>query len=237
MKKRSPSRGTAAAAALASIYARPVHPRPVDRWSPIFGPAIFYLFGTSLLFCSVNAATARAQNILNAPVAPPPMRLVSPVEREQLSRETDSKKRLRAALELAETRLRQAEELTTLGRNQAATDELASYQSIVEDALAALRARGPAGKSRDLYKRLELTIRPHAVRLEAIRRATPSEYAVHVKSVFEFTRDARTEALNSFYGETVLRNQAPADGNNASADGGRTPAEPKSAAREESNRP
>jgi hypothetical protein len=38
-----------------------------------------------------------------------------------------------------------------------------------------------------------------------IRRNTPSEYAVWIKEIEDFARNGRTEALNSFYGNTVLR--------------------------------
>jgi len=38
-----------------------------------------------------------------------------------------------------------------------------------------------------------------------MRRVTPLEFAVWIKQVEEFARDARTEALNTFYGHTVVR--------------------------------
>ena len=36
-------------------------------------------------------------------------------------------------------------------------------------------------------------------------RATPAEYAVNVKAIGDHTRKARTDALNAFYGDTVVR--------------------------------
>ncbi|HVF49604.1 MAG TPA: hypothetical protein VNA19_05935, partial [Pyrinomonadaceae bacterium] len=59
-------------------------------------------------------------------------------------------------------------------------------------------------KIRDLFKRLEMALRKHGPRLETIRRTTPSEESSNVRAVYEFTRRARSEALNSFYGDTVL---------------------------------
>jgi hypothetical protein len=38
-----------------------------------------------------------------------------------------------------------------------------------------------------------------------MRRNTPLEYAVWIKEIEEFARNGRTEALNSFYGHTVVR--------------------------------
>ncbi len=141
--------------------------------------------------------------------APPPMKFVSHDEREQLSGVQDIKARTHLSLELAATRLRHAEELTTRRQFNAAAGELGTYEGLIEDALNFLGQQGKSGnKIRDLYRRLELTLRAHAPRLEAIRRETPAEYAVHVKAIAEFARNARTEALNSFYGETVIRGEA-----------------------------
>ncbi len=49
-----------------------------------------------------------------------------------------------------------------------------------------------------------------------MRRTTPLEFAVWIKQVEDFARDGRTEALNSFYGHTVVRDpqKAGADKNN-----------------------
>jgi hypothetical protein len=42
-----------------------------------------------------------------------------------------------------------------------------------------------------------------------MRRTTPLEFAVWIKQVEDFARDGRTEALNSFYGHTVVREREP----------------------------
>ncbi len=65
--------------------------------------------------------------------------------------------------------------------------------------------KGDSNKTRDLYKRIELTLRAHGPRLSAVRRGTPSEYSFWMKEVEDFARNGRTEALNSFYGHTVFR--------------------------------
>jgi hypothetical protein len=61
-----------------------------------------------------------------------------------------------------------------------------------------------SNKTRDLYKRLELALRAHGPRLTAMRRITPLEFAVWIKQVEDYAREGRTEALNSFYGHTVV---------------------------------
>ncbi len=62
-------------------------------------------------------------------------------------------------------------------------------------------------KTRDLFKRIEVSLRMHIPRLENIRRTTPSAYAVYVKETLDFARRARTESLNAFYDDTVLPDQ------------------------------
>jgi hypothetical protein len=51
---------------------------------------------------------------------------------------------------------------------------------------------------------------------------TPAEHAVHVKAICEHARNARSVALNAFYGDTVIPGVSPgektAGGGGASAD-------------------
>jgi len=141
--------------------------------------------------------------LISAP-PPPPMKFVSRGERTALSAARDAKARTRATIELAEARLTRAEQLTAGQQFEEASSELGIYQGLVEDALSYLDKLGPK-KLRDVYKRLELALRVHGARLESIRRVTPLEYAVHVKAICECARSARTQALNAFYGDTVIR--------------------------------
>ena len=143
--------------------------------------------------------------------APPPMRFVSRSERTQLAAARDAKARTRATIELAEARLSRAELLTAGQQYDAASSELGMYQGLVDDALIYLNKADSKKKLRDTYKRLELSLRTHSARIEAIRRVTPAEYAVNVKAICECARNARTEALNGFYGDTVIRNNSLGD--------------------------
>ena len=80
------------------------------------------------------------------------------------------------------------------------------YHALIENALVFLSTfKRDSNKTRDLYKRLELALRAHGPRLTAMRRTTPLEFAVWIKQVEDFAREGRTEALNSFYGHTVVR--------------------------------
>ena len=164
--------------------------------------------GCSLFFVSalLLAFEARAQDVrLPLVPAPPPMKFVPRSERSQLSATRDAKARTRAAIELAELRLTRAEELTAVQQYDGASAELGVYQGLIEEALYPLNDGRKNNKQRDIYKRLELALRAHCARIEAISRITPNEYAVNIKVICECTRRARTEALNGFYGDTVVR--------------------------------
>ncbi len=145
--------------------------------------------------------------------APPPMKYVPRGERERLSSLSDPKSRTRAVIESAEARLARAEQLTAGRQYDAAAGELGVYQGLIEEALRFLgeRAKEKRDKTLDTYKRLELAVRGHYTRLEAMRRLTPSEHAVNVKAVCRFARDARAAALNAYFGDTVIRDSAATD--------------------------
>ena len=63
------------------------------------------------------------------------------------------------------------------------------------------------GSTRDIYRHLEIAIRPHIPRLAVMRRVTPAAYAIHLKDAEEYIKDTRAEALDAFYGQTVLRDR------------------------------
>lgn len=139
-------------------------------------------------------------------MAPPPLKIISREERARIDAADDSKARLRTTLEFANLHLAKAEVLTSEHNFENATAELGKYEALIDDALNYLSPMvRDKNKTRDLYKRLELALRAHGPRLTAIRRSTPLEYAVWIKALEEFAREGRTEALNSFYGQTVFR--------------------------------
>ncbi|HUS09028.1 MAG TPA: hypothetical protein VMZ30_01090 [Pyrinomonadaceae bacterium] len=138
--------------------------------------------------------------------APPPLKIITRAERAQLTEAKDEKARVKLTLELAEIHLRNVEIQTAQQQYDAAGAELGMYWALFEDVLSLMRkAERDNNRKRDLYKRLELALRAHGPRLNAVRRTTPSEYAVWIKEVEDFARSSRTEALNSFYGHTVIR--------------------------------
>lgn len=164
-----------------------------------------------LAFVCLPSVCAQSQQPQPQPTpltAPPPLKLITKEERQQLDQTKDQKDRLKLTMELAVGHLTRAEQLTMQTDFEKAQEEVGMYHALIENSLEVLGAlKRDSGKTRDLYKRLELALRAHGPRLTAMRRVTPLEFAVWIKKVEDFARDGRTEALNSFYGHTVLREQ------------------------------
>ena len=149
---------------------------------------------------------------------PPPMRFVARDDRSQLTTSKDAKARVRLTIELADARLAHMESLTSHKEFEKASEVLGTYLGLIEDAMRFI-GEMPREKNstRDLYRRLDIALRAQIPRLAVMRRDTPSDYAIHLKTAEEFARNTRTEALDSFYGHTVLREdlEKKADANKA----------------------
>ena len=138
--------------------------------------------------------------------APPPMRFVTRSERSELDSARDPKTRLRATLVLAEGHLQRAEALTNEKKFEEAAKELGEYLGLIGDMRSfTATLTQDKGSTRDIYRHFEMAVRPHIPRLAVIRRDTPASYAGNVKDAEEYLKDTREEALDSFYGHTVLR--------------------------------
>jgi hypothetical protein len=144
--------------------------------------------------------------------APPPLKIITRLERSQLNETKDAKARVKTTIGLAEAHLAKAESQTSQHEYDSAAAEAGMYWALVENVFSFLKTiERDNNARRDLYKRLELSLRAHGTRLSIIRRETPAEYAVWIKEIEDFARQGRTEALNSFYGQTVIRPQKPTD--------------------------
>ena len=167
----------------------------------------FFLVFLFLVF----VPAVHAQDVQPSPqptplTAPPPFKMIVKEERTQIEDINDPKKRLKLTIEFAGAHLTRAEQHTAREDYEAASAEVGMYHALIESALQFLSTfKRDSNKTRDLYKRLELSLRADGPRLTAMRRVTPLEFAVWIKKVEDFARDGRTEALNSFYGHTVVR--------------------------------
>lgn len=137
---------------------------------------------------------------------PPPLRYMPGDVRSRLEAARDMKARARLSMEIAEERLALAAQHADADRFEAATGEIGVYEAVVEDTLRTLHASGRVNnKLRDVFKRVEITLRSHVTRLESIRRALPERHAVYLKDAIDFVRDRRDQALAAFYSDSVLR--------------------------------
>jgi hypothetical protein len=162
---------------------------------------------------ALACAGARAQDTaarLQEDGPPPPMRYVPEGLRAQLSAVRDLKAHTRLSLELADAQIVRAGDHAAADRFEDATRELGIYEAIIRDAVLFIQKSGPVdNKRRDQYKRIELALRAHVPRIESIRRSLPSQNAVFAKATLDYIRRLRTEALNAFYDDTVLRELPP----------------------------
>ena len=176
-------------------------------------PTTNVLFFLTAVFCLtsfvIGQETLSPEQQDDNELAPPPVISLSSEEKSQLSGESDIKRRTQLCLLLADARLRTAEEATARLDYQSALTALGSYQAIIENHIKFLEKNNfNAGKARDNFRRMDITLRSYTPRIETIRRTTPFEFAVHLKSFLNFTRDARTRALDSFFSDTVLTETA-----------------------------
>ena len=165
-----------------------------------------------LIFTLLACAGARAQEATpqqqRQEEGPPPLRYLPPDVRRQLESTKDAKARARLSMEIADERLLRAAQLAEGDRFEAATAEIGIYEAVIEDTVHTLHVSNPgraSNKLRDLFKRVEITLRSHITRLETIRRVLPERHAVYLKDAIDFVRDRRDLALSAFYSDSVLR--------------------------------
>jgi hypothetical protein len=160
--------------------------------------------------CALVTSTAAQQPELPRLPAPPPMHLVSKSERSQLDETRDPKSRLHQTMILAEDHLTRIEKLTGERKFDEASAELGSYLGLIGDLRDYIaKLNHDKNSTRDLYRHFEIEVRAHIPRLAIIQRTTPAAYVLNVKDAEEFIKDTRAEALDSFYGHSVLRDPPP----------------------------
>lgn len=138
--------------------------------------------------------------------APPPMKFVSRDEHTQMDGAADTKTRTRLAIDLAAEHLHQAEQFTAQKKYESASEELGRYMGLINYTLRFLgRMNSDKGKTRDLYRFVDIALRAHLPRLAVMRRSTPAEYGINLKDAEDYVRNARSDALDSFYGNTVVK--------------------------------
>ena len=156
-----------------------------------------------------TSAAAQDPQLPHLP-APPPMHLVSKFDRTQLDDTRDPKDRLRATMTLATDHLTRAEKLTDDKKFAEASSELGAYLGLIGDLRDYVqKLDANKGSTRDICRHFEMQVRPHIPRLALIQRTTPASYVRNIKDAEDFIKDTRAEALDFFYGHSVLREPPP----------------------------
>src|SRR5687768_3646324 len=139
-----------------------------------------------LTMLAVTCGEARAQEA-GAPQqqreegGPPPLRYLPQEVRGRLDAERDPKARAKLGMLIAEECLNRAEQFVDQDQFVAATGQVGVYEAVVADTIGFLHKPGRANnKQRDIFKRVEITLRAHVTRLETIRRGLPSQHAVYL---------------------------------------------------------
>jgi hypothetical protein len=152
------------------------------------------------LLSATNAQEDKPQDLV-----PPPLAIVSKGEKSLLDAETDVKKRTQLAIELMDARLIKATELSSKNQHKESLDELGGFQAILRNAFNFLK-RNDNGNKKILnnYKKFEISLRGFMPKLEIIRRDMPIKYGYHVRTLMKYVRDARTDAVEPLFDDSVL---------------------------------
>ena len=157
------------------------------------------------------------------------MRFVARDDRSQLMTTRDPKARIRVTIELAEARLARIESFTTHKEFEQASEAFGTYLGLIEDVMRYIPSLTRINRTttQDLYRKIDIALRGQIPRLVVMRRMTPSDYAIHIKSAEEFVRNTRTAALEYFYGYSILREkdnpETKADANKAPSQDNKRP--------------
>ncbi len=188
---------------------RSAEQRATARTIEMCASATLVLIFTLLACAGAQAQDGAAPQSPQREDGPPPLRYLPPDVRQQLDGAKDAKARARLSMDIAEARLLRAAQLADEDKFAASTAEIGIYEAVVEDTVRTLHASNGGGRAnnklRDIFKRVEITLRSHVTRLESIRRVLPERHAVYLKDAIDFVRDRRDQALAAFYSDSVLR--------------------------------
>ena len=165
----------------------------------------YLAFGFSLFTIHFSLSTHVAAQDGPADLAPPPLRTVTKQEKAQLNEVSDLKIHTKLALELMNSRLSQAEHLTSTADFDGVFNQLGGFHGLLDNTLNFLGTQDSKnGKVLDNYKRLEIGLRAFGPRLEAIRRELPLRYEDYVHKLLQYVRDSRAKAVEPMFGDSVV---------------------------------
>jgi hypothetical protein len=166
-----------------------------------FRAGIFFLLTAFCLLLTVSAQPETQSFV----TAPPPLKIISKAEKSQLESVTDIKERTKLALELMEARLVKAESLSASEQYPEMFTELGSFHALVDNAINFLNDKNNnSDKILNNFKRIEISLRKYITRLELIRRNLPIKYELYVRKLVKHIREARTNAVEPLFDDTVV---------------------------------
>ena len=137
--------------------------------------------------------------------APPPRSYVTKEERAKFDGEPEFKTRTKLVVETMKQRLDEAEKLFAADDFDGVFREFGHFRGLLDYALGFLaRQDANQNKTLDNYKRLEITLRASAPRIESLKRELPSRYEEYIRDLLIYIRDARTKASESMFSDTVI---------------------------------
>ncbi|HUF04167.1 MAG TPA: hypothetical protein VMM38_08320 [Aridibacter sp.] len=170
-----------------------------------FGFSIVSGFIIAAFLSSYGFAQAPTEEAaLPAGVVPPPLNIVSKQEKDELAAEGKISNRTKLALEFMKNRLKLSENAADKEEFQESLDQLGRFQALVRDTARYLHDNEENKGSFKNFKRFEQSLRGFIPRLELLRRALPFKYGYHVRAMMDFLRDVRSNALEPFFGDTVI---------------------------------
>jgi len=154
------------------------------------------------LFALIGVLDISAQDVIPSDAAPPPIKLLSKSEKEQLSAAKNVKDRTKLSLELMDARVKVAEQYLPQEQLEMVFRELGGFHALVDDALGYL-ASSDSNKNKilDNFKRFELGLRTFTHRLELIRREMPPQREYYLRLLLREMREARAKAVEPLFGD------------------------------------
>lgn len=159
---------------------------------------------TTAVFCVAQ------DPVIDDDIAPPPLKILSQMEKDRLSAETEVKRRTKLALELMEVRMKQAEERHTAENYDQMFVELGAFHGMMDNMLEFLdKSDRDSKKVIYNFKRFEIGLRGFTPRLELMRRILPIRYERYVRNLLKNLRNARAKAIEPLFDDTVVPGKKP----------------------------
>jgi hypothetical protein len=166
---------------------------------------LYFCFLISFFVFSLSSSIYAQQPDVSE-IAPPPLKILSKVEKKQLEETPDIKKRTILALDLMEARLKRIEELDNQNEFVKMYEELGGFHALLDYTLDFLYRNNTNRKNLSNLKRYEMRLRAFPPRIEIIRRELPIKYESYLRDLLKIIREARTKAVEPFFGDTVVPN-------------------------------